>query len=91
MTRSPDDTQLGFSRHGALVLVPVVLVVDVHGGRLQPAAGQYVVDHRPGQVAGGDRVLGRYERVQVVAAHQLIVLRTTRTTRDYAKSTSSCP
>lgn len=63
------------SRHGAFIIVAVIVFVDVDGRRYQLAAGQYVIDHGPGEIPGGDRVLGRNERVQVVAARHLIVLR----------------
>lgn len=60
-------------RHGALVVVLVILV-DVDGRRFQLATGEYVIDHSPSQIPRGYGVLAGDERVQVVGTHQLIVL-----------------
>jgi len=71
------------SRHCAFIIVSVIVFVYVDGRRFQLAAGQYVVHHGPGKVPGGDWVLGRNERVQIVAARHLIVLGQENTNKIY--------
>jgi len=40
-------------RHGTFIFI-VVVFVDVDRGRFQLTAGQYIVDHGPGQISRSD-------------------------------------